>query len=228
MKQNTFCTNSPKFITEEGDQIIYPFSPPIYQTELDDEFINELIKEGDKLTEEKHDWRDKLAGNMKTGYSRIYDDKFILKCEPYLLDRANRFLKGIKNNFGLNRVEVFLDRQEGRRGRRIGDLRIDTMWINYQYKNDNNPPHTHRGDLSFVIFLKVPKAIFNNPLKSNSAEPGRIVFMHGEYFTLTGNSWPVEPYEGLMFIFPAKLQHHVPSFYSDDLRISVAGNFVVT
>ena len=64
-----FSTNTAKFITEEGDQILYPFSPPIFQTEVDSNFTKELIVEGRKLTKEEDDWNPKLAGNLKYGRS---------------------------------------------------------------------------------------------------------------------------------------------------------------
>ena len=39
--------------------------------------------------------------------------------------------------------------------------------------------------------------------------------------------FPIEPYEGLFLVFPANMNHFVPTFWTDDERISVAGNFVV-
>ena len=48
-----FETNIPKFITEDGDNILYPFSPPIFQTEVDSNFTKQLIDEGRKLTKKK-------------------------------------------------------------------------------------------------------------------------------------------------------------------------------
>ena len=31
---------------------------------------------------------------------------------------------------------------------------LSALWINYQKKNEFNPPHDHDGKLSFVIYLK--------------------------------------------------------------------------
>ena len=33
---------------------------------------------------------------------------------------------------------------------------LDTMWVNFQKKYEFNPPHTHTGVLSFVIFIQIP------------------------------------------------------------------------
>ena len=35
--------NTPNFTSEEGDQILFPFSPPIFKTEVDPSFTKELV-----------------------------------------------------------------------------------------------------------------------------------------------------------------------------------------
>ena len=226
--ENRFTTTAPHLVTETGDKIIYPFSPPIFQSEIDSNFIKELLDKGSQLTREKDDWREKLAGNMKYGGSYIYKDDFILKTEPYLMTYIERFLDKIIDNFGDKQIGRLTDIQVDRRQRRYGRMRLDTMWINYQHKHDFNPPHTHRGTLSFVIYCKVPKRIFKEQAVSNSQDAGKIIFQYGEQsHPLVGTLFPVEPYEGLFLVFPANMNHLVPSFWTDDERITVAGNFVV-
>ena len=56
-----FITNIPKITTEEGDNLLFPFSPPIFQTEVDPKFTKELIEEGRKLTIKEDDFSNKLA-----------------------------------------------------------------------------------------------------------------------------------------------------------------------
>ena len=54
------------------------------------------------------------------------------------------------------------------------------LWINYQQMNEYNPPHNHRGDLSFVIYLQVPEEIANEYRETkhehNNPGPGMICF----------------------------------------------------
>lgn len=226
--KNKFETTVPKLVTETGDNILYPFSPPIFQSQVDQKFIDDLINEGNKLTREKDDWRNQLAGNMKYGGSYIYKDDFILKIEPYLLTYIERFFNKITDQYGDKQIGRLMDVQTNRRERKNGTMRLDTMWINYQHKHDFNPPHTHRGALSFVIFCKVPKQIFKEQAISNTQDAGKIIFQYGEHATpFSGTIFPITPYEGLFLIFPANMNHLVPSFWCDEERISVAGNFVV-
>jgi len=225
-----FNTNVPRFETEEGDNILYPFSPPIFQTEVDSNFTKELIEEGRKLTKEEDDWNLKLAGNLKYGRSYHYKEDYLLKVEPYLKTYVERFFNGIYSQFGSDNkmVEKLLSIQHDRRQQRQGKLRLDTLWINFSQKHDFNPPHTHTGILSFVIFCQVPEEIFEVQADSNTQRAGEIHFQYGETISkLQGNEYPIKPYENLMFIFPAELRHFVPAYWVDAERISVSGNFVV-
>ena len=227
---SNFVTNVANFETEDGDKILYPFSPPIFQTEVDSNFTKELIEEGRKLTKQKDDWNHKLAGNLKYGRSYHYKEDYLLKIEPYLKTYVERFLNGLYSQYGPdykgvnNLLRVIKDRGKNHQGK----LRLDTLWINFSQKHDFNPPHKHLGALSFVIFCKMPKEIFEVQADSNAQKAGEIHFQYGESIShLMGNEYPVKPYKNLMFIFPAELKHFVPAYWVDAERISVSGNFVV-
>ena len=225
---NDFQTNVPLFQTEQGNNVVFPFSPPIYQTKVSENLIKDLLFEGDKLTEKDNDHRHKLAGNMKRGYSRIYNDEYSLRHEDWILDRARDFIDCFVERLGEKLVNALIKKDYDRLKSSNGTLRLDTMWINYQRAGDFNPSHNHKGVLSFVIFCKVPPRIFTENAVSNSQEAGKIIFNHGyggESF-MAGNQYPITPYDGLMLMFPAKLEHHVPPFWTDDIRVSVSGNLV--
>ena len=105
---------------------------------------------------------------------------------------------------------------------------LDGMWINYQKALEYNPPHSHDGDISFVIYLQVPEEIMEENEKAkgvhNNPGPGVINFDIGIEmpFSVSRNSFM--PKSGQAFIFPAWLPHHVYAFKSDVERISVSGN----
>ena len=231
-----FKTNVPHFNTREEDKILYPFGPPIFQTFVDKNFTDELITEGQKLTREKNDHNFKLAGQLKYGRSFLYDEEFTIKKEPYLISLVEKFFNGLHDQFdsdpsqnsNYKATRVILEKQTGRQEFKVGQLKLDTIWINYSQKNDFNPPHTHSGVLSFVIFCKVPQNIFSINADSNTRRAGEIIFQHGDADSpLTGTEYPVRPFEGLMLMFPASMKHYVPSYYVDEERISVSGNFCV-
>jgi hypothetical protein len=124
-------------------------------------------------------------------------------------------------------IEKLTQIQDSRKQIRQGTVKLDTLWINFSQKHDFNPPHTHSGILSFVIFCKVPEEIFKVQADSNTQRAGEIHFQYGEPITkLMGCEYPVKPFENLMFIFPNELRHHVPPYWVDAERISVSGNFI--
>ncbi len=228
--ENYFRTNIAKSETEEGDNILYPFGPPIFQTQVDPSFSKELIDEGRKLTLKEDDFNPKLAGNLKYGRSYHYKNDYVEKVSPKMISYVEKFANGLYNQFGTNTemVNNLTRIKKDKSTWEQGKLALESLWINFSQKHDFNPPHTHTGVLSFVIFCKVPEEIFSVNADCNSAKSGHICFQYGEQISdLMGTEYPVKPYENLMFIFPAKLSHYVPAYWVDAERISVSGNFVV-
>ena len=94
-----------------------------------------------------------------------------------------------------------------------------------------NPAHRHTGDMSCVIYLKVPKEIeeenktSETSSKSNTPQAGRIEFNYGDDIIYCNTSSTMIPKEKKMFIFPAKLKHMVYPFTSKVERVSVSCNF---
>ena len=93
---NKFITNSTYFETETGDKILYPFGPPIFQTEVDSDFTKKLLEEGLRLSKKDKKWDPKLAGDFLVyGKPYDFDDDFVLKCEPYLKTFVEKFFNGL-------------------------------------------------------------------------------------------------------------------------------------
>ena len=224
----TFQTSVANFETDDGDKILYPFGPPIFQSEIDPKLTKELIEEGRKLTKEKDDWNFRLAGQLKYGRSYHYKENYLNKVEPYLKTYIERFFNGLSKQFDIDKAARILSVQDGRQKTRQGNVKLDSLWINFSQKHDFNPIHSHSGILSFVIFCQVPPEIFEVQADSNTQRAGWIHFNYGDSITpLMGCEYPVRPYENLILIFPNELKHHVPSYWVDAERISVSGNFIV-
>jgi len=233
--KNIFKTTSTHFETKEGDKILTPFGPSIFQSQVDSNFTKALIEEGRKLTLKDDDWNNKLAGHLKYGRSYHYKKEFVAIAQDYIGKYVFRYLQGITDQWGQRQVSQLLSiptRETGGtydKNKMVqGELKLESLWINFSKMGDYNPPHTHSGVLSFVIFCDVPKEIFSVQPDSNTKHAGNIVFQHGEQMTpLMGTDVFMEPYNNLMFIFPAKLIHYVPAYFVDVERISVSGNFIV-
>ncbi len=115
------------------------------------------------------------------------------------------------------------------------NFELERLWINVQRKGEFLPVHNHSGIFSFVIWADVPFSIEEetdhcpNPttIKNRS---GYFQFLYTDALgKITTLDLPVDKkWEGRMCLFPSELHHQVYPFYSsDDVRISIAGNFRV-
>tara|TARA_R100000388_G_C7242790_1_gene162750 strand:+ start:2070 stop:2663 length:594 start_codon:yes stop_codon:yes gene_type:complete len=107
-------------------------------------------------------------------------------------------------------------------------LNVSEVWVNFMRAGECNPPHKHDSDFSSVFYLKIPKGLKEEVKqnKSNSSEPGGIMFhFHNpiDNFICAHN---LVPSVGDFFLFPSTLIHSVNTFKSSGERISVAANFM--
>ena len=45
---------------------------------------------------------------------------------------------------------------------------MEALWCNWQGAGDFNPPHDHGGDLTWVIYLKIPEELNEENIKTSS------------------------------------------------------------
>ena len=201
-------------MTEKNNTIKFEYQlltwgPCVVKLKITDEFKNLLLKEGLESCTKQYDYQNRLAG--------IIQKEFRFRDYNVLLPYVDEFLKMYTKIF---------EQWKGVPFKIPPSYLLRAMWINYQRKNEFNPPHDHADDLSFVIYLKIPEEIKKEfkEYKGRSSGPGGISFIYGE-----GNRQAITyqshfPEEGDMFIFPAWLKHFVAPFKADVERISVSGN----
>lgn len=184
----------------------FHWGPFLYRTILTKEEIN-LIK--NLCSKNNKDYRENLAGLIKHEHE-IDRKKLFPIIAPYL--------------------QSYLEARYHYHGKSLGNkIELITSWVNYMTKFESNPLHTHDDDLSFVLFLQIPKNLFKEYKKHpGNTKPGCINFL---YNLQTRNQFLNEhtffPAVGDLFIFPAALHHYVNHFQSDGERISVSGNLKI-
>ena len=213
------------------------WGPLVLQSKIEDDFVEELLKKG---FESRHSGRKQLdAGKYLAGHIEgeyLYEDLedwFVPRIKPYIegyIDLVDQWT-GNSSFKHLIRDSSFENIMKGGRDQKI-EITIGwymTMaWINFQKKNEYNPPHNHPCDLSFVIFLQVPKEIGEEykeiPEIEHGKGPGLLYLNYGEELPFSVKSFGKLPERGDLFLFPGWLMHHVHDFKSDVERISVSGN----
>jgi len=187
---------------------ILHWGPCVVKTKVDQNTLDLLLSEGEAS---KEDASPELAGVLKNQFH--YRDK-------------EKFQKFMEETFNI--YNYAMQRWKQGNEKLPSTFFLEKLWINFQGPNEFNPPHSHGGALSFVIFLKVPIELRaeNQNYKGLSAGPGGITFLYGETEDRCITNHSVFPEVGDMYIFPAWLKHWVYPFTSDCTRISVSGNVI--
>ena len=182
------------------------WGPYLICVDMDPVFCKKLLKQSKslKVKHNKH-----LAGQIQ--HERLFD----WKKNPWIQEGLQVYIDTWIEGFKHFTQKFYFN----------PNPKITSLWVNHQKAGEYNPVHIHTGaDLSFVIWLKVPKEILREPRPTTAVPPGWISFVYGEHHWASNSAKHFEPHENKMLIFPASLRHEVMSFKSKVTRISVAGN----
>ena len=189
----------------------FNWGPFLFKSTISDEFQKLILSEGAKVRgKESESYVSRLAGHLK---------------EEYKIPAA-RIREQLKHY--LEAYCIGYNRWRGDGGMKP-NASLLSLWINYMKAGDFNPPHDHSGDLSFVIFPKIPKELIeeNKNFTGTLQGPGGISFIWGDTVGHMAISMVHQmPAEKDIFIFPAGLKHWVFPFRSNVTRISVSGNIL--
>ena len=198
---------------------VFHWGPCVVQTKVPSETIERFLKEAEASNE---DTTSTLAGILNREVNFRDKDKFQKFFERYF-SLYNHAL-GTWKDVAVSNPRPGMGVKPGAPPKYY----LSKLWGNFQRPYDFNPPHSHGGALSFVIYIQIPEELRkeNANYKGQSAGPGGITFTYGdtEFNSICHHS--VFPEEGDMFIFPAWLKHWVYPFKSDCTRISVSGNIM--
>ena len=109
----------------------------------------------------------------------------------------------------------------------MDNIHLTHSWIVSQYAGEYNPYHHHSGDLSAVLYLKLPPNMENEwrtEMTDHYPTNGFIEFMFGENQDMRSDTFKFKPQVGKMLMFPSYLKHFVYPFYSEGERRSMSFN----
>ena len=187
------------------------------------DFINECVARSEAHRDK--DARHALAGHLDKEFFFSPEDRDWFMEKMTFIFTAYRHAH--EDHFQLR--DLLPKDENGQPTRFPVQLYLNDLWINRMKEGEFNPPHSHSGDLSFVIFCKNPDwqdEIENH--KANSTSPGTLNFML-ELGQRGDSKWketqhPVFPEVGGMWIFPAELNHEVYPYKTPGERITISGN----
>jgi uncharacterized protein (TIGR02466 family) len=104
---------------------------------------------------------------------------------------------------------------------------MHNMWINENYKYSYNKYHNH-SDCHFagVYYHKVPKD--SGSLEFHRTDATAFLNLSTHFQTSdTHTGYRIDPYAGMLVVFPSSYGHSVHQSMSDEPRVSVAFNFSI-
>jgi len=206
-----------------------PFSPTIMETTVSAEFLNIVNRVGDEVLNDddkssKFDFSNSLVGKVHKEVKIPLENED----QSYVNNEIKQacmlyFNKMIQNN---HKLHLFANSNNSY-NMKEKNINITQSWIVSQYKNEYNPWHTHSGDISAVIYLKIPDGMndfVEKELEDHYPSSGMIQFMTGEKQTFRKDTMNFIPEVGKFVIFPSWLKHSVFPFYIDGERRSMSFN----
>ena len=217
---------------------LIPFGPVILRTTIPSYVVDNLNKHCDEILadpqkSEKYDYSAQLAGNVKKEFR--LDGDFIKKEENFyniLSKLAHRMLavdlRGSEDQFTFPYLRNAPPGTTNIDRKYITGCQVLTVWGVSQWAGDFNPLHIHSGDLSGVLYLKVPEGLAEE-YKNEDHHPavGDIQFIAGTPQAFNRNNLQVSPKVGEMYVFPAWLHHTAYPFRTKNQeRRSISFNIV--
>ena len=182
-----------------------PFGPLIAQAEVPPDFVGRINSYADK----------QVRADAST--------EFLLR-EDVVFDGGERSLMRQTENL-IRRYLRLTDEPTAAK------IRVDVFWIVSQYAGTPSPVHFHSGDVSGVLYLKVPQLDRENEELQKTYISGRqagyINFLIGGKQRFSKSLVSFKPRVGDFYIFPGWLLHGAEPFRGVGERRSLAFNAYV-
>jgi hypothetical protein len=219
-------------------ETLIPFGPAILKTSIPSYVVDNLNVHCDEtLADEQklkdYDYSGQLAGNVKKEFK--LSGEFLNKEENFsniLRKLAERMIavdvRGTEEQLGVSYLRNAPPSTTNIDRKYITGCQVLTVWCVSQWGGDFNPLHIHSGDLSGVLYLKVPEGL-EEEYKNEDHHPavGDIEFITGMPQAFSRNSVKVSPKVGDLYVFPAWLHHTAYPFRTPDQeRRSISFNII--
>jgi len=203
------------------------FSPTIMESQVPQKFIDIINNTGDEVLKDdglskKFDFSDNLVGKVSKEITIPVPDNDKGYCLSILRQACVQYLRKMVE---MGRAYEWV--KNGGTEPSEENILLTQSWIVSQYKHEYNPVHTHSGNFSGVIYLKLPDDMekhFNEETKDHYPASGLIEFSHGEKADFRSDTLMFKPTVGQMLVFPSWLKHSVYPFYCEGERRSMSFN----
>ena len=219
--------------------LLLPFGPPVYLDKMEEKYITEL---DDKIEE--------LGGKLEFDASGLLAGR--IRKQTNLAGQISPELEEsiIQHHMRYYRMTQEVPAMEGMPMFDSLSMQLTAIWSNIQEAREYNPPHSHTGHFSFVIYCRndlekysldqLQDNEYDKPHRQKGTESvdtpeaqnmplaGLIELQYGEPNWMNWTQFRHVPSRGDILIFPNWLRHTVYAHYEENhVRISVAGNVIL-
>lgn len=207
-------------MSNSNPELFNPFGAYMLKHELHPSLFNIISNEVDRVRNKLNDesfvlqnnFSDYLAG--KNSYQIKVDPNFLYDNDitDYFLSLGKYYIQSV--------------------GAPYHRITMGSVWINYTYKGDFNPIHTHDSLLSGVIYIKQDEGITREQNegshgRATSGIPGMTHFVHDlNYHPFNKFTYSNPFVAGELLMFPSWLTHWVNPFVTDGERVTLAFNIL--
>jgi len=219
-------------------ETLIPFGPAILKTSIPsyvvdnlNAYCDETLADPQKLKD--YDYSGQLAGNVKKEFK--ISGEFLNREENFsniLRKMAERMIavdvRGSEQQLNVSYLRSAPPSTTNIDRKYITGCQVLTVWCVSQWGGDFNPLHIHSGDLSGVLYLKVPEGL-EEEYKNEDHHPavGDIEFITGVPQAFSRNSVKTSPKVGDLYVFPAWLHHTAYPFRTKNQeRRSISFNII--
>mgnify|MGYP001627264551 CR=1 FL=1 len=196
----------------EGMDFFSPFGPMLSRSRLPAALVEDLNRFLDaEIAARERD------GGARVGELTLPEDAVRAGGEQSLANEAAR------------RIATYLELADDRPLTRV---RYETFWMVRHFPGTFSPAHFHTGDVSGVMYLKVPQHIADAQAQAqqsyiNARRAGYITFLLGGKQPLAKSLISFRPEVGDLYLFPSWLLHAVEPFEGAGERRSLSFNAFV-
>lgn len=179
-----------------------------------------------------------LCDEVDSVRSQLKDENFLKQnsFSEYLAGKNSHQIKVDRNFLIKHDIESYVLSLSQYYIQQIGapfpEIKMGSLWINYGYKGDFNPIHTHDSLLSGCFYIHQDDNIMQEMEagshgRATSSIPGMTHFVHDlNYHPFNRFTYANKFEKGKLIMFPSWLTHWVNPFQSDGERVTIAFNIL--
>ncbi len=230
-------------------KIHQPFGPFIMETDLPKSMVDAINQKTEEVCSNPKEMEKYCSSTGNIPNLLLRDFEVVYFTEEFLEEIGFRkFVEelgdyyvehSVTNNINYDRVKLsIIDGGKDRDPsfKHSDELRYSDAWVNRYYAGDFTPLHDHGSDLAGIVFLKIPRNLETEQLRSRDSDGesyksggrnnGRVQFIYGCNAPFSHDEYAPSQEVGKLMLFPSWLGHLVYPMKTTEERRTMSFNLI--